>query len=462
MKKVSTLLVFAALTSSIFAFGNIELPKSLDDAKAKVAAEQKQAEEAKAKAEADLKAKADAEKAKAEAEKARIQKEALEARDKAEADARAKAEAEKQKLIDQANAIKPVDIALKADKTVVLPGESVSLSAVVKAKNGMEIKDVPLEYFVADAKLQKNVFTATVPGTFVVKAKIVGILESNPVTITVNTPYVAVTAVTVNKPTDEVVEGFTTTIAASVSPDNATNKTISWSSADPKIATVENGVVKALSPGKVTISVVSVDGKKADSVITVTPAKILATAVKLSTSAAVIVPDAVVNLATTVEPANATSKTVTWSSSDEKVATVDANGAIKGIAAGEAVITAKADNATATVKITVSATKAFVNFGNPGFEDKKLTRRPTIYLSASKKETVVIDLSNTGKVADFKTFDPAKYSIKYKAIDAKTGKASKLKDKGQTFTFVAGKRYTIEYISTGLIDTAKIVITELK
>lgn len=451
MKKVTTLLIFSALTVSMFAFGNIELPKSVDDAKAKVAAEQKQAEEAKAKAEADLKAKADAEKARLEAEKA-----------KAEADAKAKLEAEKAKLIEQANAIKPVDIALKADKTNIVTGDKVTFSTVVKAKNGMEIKDVPLEYFVGDTKLANNTFTATATGTVVVKAKIVGVLESNAVTITVAAPYVAVGAVTISNPTNEVVEGFNTTVTASVTPDTATNKTVTWSSSDVKIATVDNGFVKALSPGKVTITATAADGKKADSVITVTPAKILATAVKLSTATALIVPDAIINLATTIEPANATSKTIAWSSSDDKIVTVDASGAIKGIAAGEAIITAKADNVTATVKVTVSATKAFVNFGNPGFEDKKLTRRPTIFLSAKKMETVVIDLSNTGKVADFKTFEPGKYSIKYKAIDAKTGKASKLKDKGQTFTFVAGKRYTLEYISTGLIDTAKIVITELK
>ena len=64
----------------------------------------------------------------------------------------------------------------------------------------------------------------------------------------------------------------------------------------------------------------------------------------------------------TVNPANATDKTVTWSSSDVKVATVDASGKVSAKAAGTVTVTAKAGGKTASVKVTVTAPKPNVSF----------------------------------------------------------------------------------------------------
>lgn len=82
---------------------------------------------------------------------------------------------------------------------------------------------------------------------------------------------VAVTSVSLNKSTLELTEGQTGTLTATVLPSNASDKTIEWSSANAKVATVSNGVVTAVGAGTVTISAISISDrtKKAQCTVTV-------------------------------------------------------------------------------------------------------------------------------------------------------------------------------------------------
>lgn len=71
-----------------------------------------------------------------------------------------------------------------------------------------------------------------------------------------------VTGVTLDKTTLELFTGDTETLTATVAPDNATNKNVTWSTSDANVATVENGVVTAVSAGTATITVTTEDGAK--------------------------------------------------------------------------------------------------------------------------------------------------------------------------------------------------------
>ncbi len=145
-------------------------------------------------------------------------------------------------------------------------------------------------------------------------------------------------------------------LKASVAPDNATDKTVTWSSDKTSVATVDaTGKVTAVAEGEATITAKAGD-KTATCKVTVKAPVVAVTSVKLDkTELALTVGDAAVQLKATVAPDNATDKTVTWTSDKPAVATVDATGKVTAVAEGEATITAKAGDKTATCKVTVKA-----------------------------------------------------------------------------------------------------------
>lgn len=73
---------------------------------------------------------------------------------------------------------------------------------------------------------------------------------------------ISVTDVTLNKTFVSFNVGATDTLTATVSPSNATNKAVTWTSSDPSVATVSNGVITAIAPGSAVITVMTVDGEK--------------------------------------------------------------------------------------------------------------------------------------------------------------------------------------------------------
>ena len=142
---------------------------------------------------------------------------------------------------------------------------------------------------------------------------------------------------------------------ATVSPENASNKNVSWSSSDETVATVDtNGLVKALKAGTTTITVKTEDGEKT-ATCSVTVKYIMVSGISFYQTSITLDVDESITLTATIKPNNATNKNISWSSSDEKVATVDTNGLVKALKEGTATITAKTEDRgyAATCKVTV-------------------------------------------------------------------------------------------------------------
>ena len=152
--------------------------------------------------------------------------------------------------------------------------------------------------------------------------------------------------------------GDTFTITATVKPEDAFNRTVTWSSSDPSIATVdENGTVTAIAKGEAIITAESADGVKAECKVTVEKK---VAAIELSESEKTVFVGDTFTITATVKPEDAFNRTVTWSSSDPSIATVDENGTVTAIAKGEATITAEsADGVTAECKVTVEKKDGF-------------------------------------------------------------------------------------------------------
>lgn len=90
-----------------------------------------------------------------------------------------------------------------------------------------------------------------------------------PVTVTTSVPVVAVTSVTVSSKTLNLEVGQTGTLTATVKPDNATDKTVTWTSSNDKVATVVDGTVAAVGEGTATITATAANGKKDTCKVTV-------------------------------------------------------------------------------------------------------------------------------------------------------------------------------------------------
>lgn len=165
-------------------------------------------------------------------------------------------------------------------------------------------------------------------------------------------PTVSVTDVKLNKDALTLEKGSNEILTATVSPDDATNKDVSWSTSDDKVATVENGKVTAIGGGTATITATAEGGKTATCIVTVT---VSAEKIELDKTSLQMIEGDTSNLKATFTPDDTTEVALTWSSSNANVVTVE-NGVVTAVGAGEATITAKTENdKAATCKVTVIA-----------------------------------------------------------------------------------------------------------
>ena len=155
-------------------------------------------------------------------------------------------------------------------------------------------------------------------------------------------------------------DGNETTVEATVSPADATDVKVSYASTDEAVATVDkDGRVQVLQPGECDITTTLMqDGEKVTEKTTHVKAFYEVESITLDSNEGKLTVGNSHTIKATVAPEEvAAETTIEWSSSNEKVATVDENGKVTAIAAGEATITANAGEKSATYKLTVQAKK---------------------------------------------------------------------------------------------------------
>ena len=258
-------------------------------------------------------------------------------------------------------------VSLNKTSVTLTEGESEVLNATVKPDNATDKTVTWSSSDASVAKVENGKVTAVKAGSATITAKAGD--KSATCTVTVNKKVVAVTSVTLNKTELTLTEGEAETLTATVKPDDATDKTVTWSSSDASIATVDaNGKVTAVKAGTATITAKAGD-KSATCTVTVNKKVVAVTSVTLNKTELTLTEDESEVLTATVKPDDATDKTVTWTTSDASIATVDASGKVTAVKAGTATITAKAGDQSATCMVTVK--QKGVDGGDPeGFTNQ--------------------------------------------------------------------------------------------
>ena len=203
------------------------------------------------------------------------------------------------------------------------------------------------------AKVENGIVTAVAPGTATVTVKTKKNFTAS-CKVTVLGDTVLPESVSLKPASLSLTVGGESSVTATVEPSNATDKTVKWTSSAPGVAKVSNGKVTAVAAGKAVITAETVNGKKATCEVTVTNPVVNPTSISLKPASLSLTVGGESSLTATVEPSNATYKTVKWTSSAPGVAKVS-NGKVTAVAAGKAVITAETVNGKkATCEVVVS------------------------------------------------------------------------------------------------------------
>lgn len=257
--------------------------------------------------------------------------------------------------------------------------------------------------------------------------------------------FIPVTSVTLAPETLSIEEGKTAGLTATISPANATTQQHSWASENGKIAkaygeTLNTAKVTAIGVGKTTITY-TIGGKEASCEVTVTPRTISVESITLNKPQLSLVKGATETLTATVLPTTATDKTVIWESGDTAVATVK-DGIVTAVAAGNATITAKAGEKTATCAVTVTNPS---NSGSSSGGGGSSTPRYAVTVpDKTENGSLSVSSKNAKKGSDVTVTATPDKGYEVDDIVAKDAKGNKLtlKDNGDgtyTFTMPASK-----------------------
>ena len=252
--------------------------------------------------------------------------------------------------------IRVESIELDSEELELIEGNTVSLVATILPEDAENQNVIWSSSNKAVASVKDGEVTALKVGEAVITATSEDGGKKATCKVVVSAKHIPVSSVTLDKEEVSLILEDKITLTATVAPENASNKTIVWTSSDESIVTVTDGEVTALKTGEAVITAKSADGdKKASCKVTVYAKPVPVTGVSLNKQKARVFSNDELTLTATVAPEDATNKTLIWTTSNALVATVK-NGVVKGISVGEADITVKTEdgNHGATCKVSVT------------------------------------------------------------------------------------------------------------
>ena len=319
----------------------------------------------------------------------------------------------------ESETVSVTNITLSPESISLVEGDTETLTATVSPSNATNKKVIWTSTDGSIASVDNGRVTALKPGNTTIRAKSDDGGKTATCQVTVKAKVYNVESVSLDKTNITLTEGDSETLTATVYPDNATNKNVSWKSSNTSVATVNNGVVTALKAGTATITVTTEDGgKTATCQVTVNARIYNVESVSLDKTNITLPEGDSETLIATVYPDNATNKNVSWKSSNTSVATVN-NGVVTAIKAGTATITVTTEDGskTATCQVTVKAKQinvAYINIDQDSVhlkEGESILLTVTVYPSNATNKNVnwtssnvkVASVSSEGKVTAIKS-----------------------------------------------------------
>ena len=265
----------------------------------------------------------------------------------------------------KAKAVNVTEVTLDKTELTLTEGETETLTATVKPDNADNRKvawssdKTDVVTVDGDGKV-----TAVKPGEAVVTVTTEDGGRTATCAVTVKAKAVNVTEVTLDRTELTLTEGETETLTATVKPDNADNRKVTWSSDKTEVATVGgDGKVTAVKPGEAVVTVTTEDGGKTASCKVTVKAKVVpVTGVEVNPWAVTLSVRGTSKLSYTIRPADATNQNVKWESESPSVATVDSEGNVQGVAAGTAKICVTTEDGGFKSYCTVTVKKAESKF----------------------------------------------------------------------------------------------------
>ncbi len=305
--------------------------------------------------------------------------------------------------------------------TVVRPVSSLSISAVddlhVGDSRTLEVTinpynatDKTLDFSSSNSSVvsvsSNGVVTANTLGSAIITAR-----AKSGVSASVSVSVVPTPVSSISLPGASIINvGESSTLEAVIYPSNATYKTLTWTSSDTSVARVDAfGKVTGVAVGVADITATAHNGVSATSRVSVVPIEV--TSIELSASQLNLAVGKSASLRADVKPQNATDKTLSWSSSNEDVATVNEAGKVTAVGVGSAVITVRTSNgvsAFCNVAVDIPVTSLTIDHEAMGLNEDKAQLKATEQL---KIQVIINPEDATDKTLTFASTDPTKASV---------------------------------------------------
>ena len=268
-------------------------------------------------------------------------------------------------ILVRASMVPVSGIRLSVESMTLTLGEERTIEVTITPENATDKTVIWSSSNSSVASVEGGLVTALAEGNATITATAGD--QSASCEVSVQKKYIPVTSISLDYSSMSLEEGDTALLTATVLPEDADDRTVSWSSSNPSVATVEGGLVTALAEGMATITATAGD-QSATCMVNVSKAPVILLGITFNVTQLQMEQGQQYSLTVLPVPSDAALEgTLEWSSSDSSIVTVSSDGRLLAVNAGKATVTATFGSFTATCAVSVKGKDG--DLEGTGFED---------------------------------------------------------------------------------------------